>query len=157
MQKISTCLWFASEAEEAMNYYTSIFRNSKVLAITRYGKAGPGQEGDVMVTSFELEGEPFMALNGGPGFGENNNSVSLVVDCKDQAEVDHYWDKLLEGGKPLACGWLHDKFGVAWQITPSILPKLLGDPDPERAHRAMVAMMKMVKFDIAELMREIDG
>jgi predicted 3-demethylubiquinone-9 3-methyltransferase (glyoxalase superfamily) len=128
MQKIAPFLWFDTQAEEAMNFYTSIFKNSKVGRVTRYGDAGPGPRGAVMSTTFELEGQQFMALNGGPHF-KFSPAISLFVDCKTQAEVDELWEKLSAGGKPERCGWLTDKFGLSWQIIPSILSELLSDED----------------------------
>ena len=152
MQKINPFLWFNDQAEEAMNFYTSIFKNSKVLSVSRYGEAGPGPAGKVMVASFELEGQKFMALNGGPGFAFTE-AISFLVDCETQEEVDHLWEKLLEGGQPSRCGWLKDKFGVSWQIVPTILGELMSDPDPERSKRVMQAMLQMVKLDIEGLRR----
>jgi len=150
MQKITPFLWFDNQAEEAMDFYTSVFKNSKVGNVTRYGKAGPGPEGSVMTASFELEGLQFTALNGGPEFNFNE-AISFVVDCKSQAEVDELWSKLSEGGQEGPCGWLKDRFSVSWQIVPSILPELLNDPDPEKAQRVVEAMLKMKKIDIQAL------
>jgi len=151
MQKISPFLWFDKEAEEAMNFYCSVFRNAKPGKITRYGDAGPGPKGSVMTASFELEGEQFTALNAGPQY-RFNPAVSFSVDCATQEEVDELWDKLTaDGGKPVACGWLTDKFGLSWQIVPRALPELLNDPDRKKVARVMEAMMKMVKLDIAAL------
>ena len=133
-----------------MNFYTSVFKDAKILETARYGDAGPGPKGSVMTMKFRLNGLEFVALNGGPHY-TFTHAVSFVINCKDQAEVDHYWDKLVEGGKPSQCGWLVDKFGLSWQITPTILPKLLTDKDPAKAKRAMEAMMKMVKIDIPTL------
>src|SRR5205809_740927 len=148
MQKISPFLWFDNQAEEAMNFYLSVFKDSKAGKIVRYGDAGPGPKGSVMVVSFELNGMKFTALNGGPIF-KFTEAVSFFVDCETQAEVDHYWEKLSVGGEPGDCGWLKDKFGLSWQIVPSALPRLLGDPDAAKANRAMQAMMQMKKIDIA--------
>jgi predicted 3-demethylubiquinone-9 3-methyltransferase (glyoxalase superfamily) len=157
MQKITTCLWFDGRAEEAMNHYTSIFRNSKTGKVTRYGDAGPGPKGSVITCSFELEGREFTALNGGPQY-QFTEAISLSVDCADQAEVDYYWERLTaDGGAESQCGWLKDKFGLSWQIVPRRLIELLGDPDPRRARRATEAMLKMRKIDIAELERAADA
>ena len=150
MQKLTPFLWFDKEAEEAMNFYTSIFKNSKKREITRYCEAGPGAKGSVMTASFELEGLEFTALNGGPMF-KFTEAVSFSVACETQAEVDYYWDKLSEGGEPVPCGWLKDKFGLSWQIVSTALPKLLMDPDRAKANRVMQAMMQMKKLDIARL------
>lgn len=160
--KISPFLWFAHEAEQAVRFYTGIFPDSKIGEITRYTEVGReqhGQEpGTVMVVSFELCGQPFSALNGGPIF-KFSEAVSFVIDCGTQEEVDHYWSRLSEGGDPECqqCGWLKDKFGLSWQIVPTILPKLLSDPDRKRADRAMAAMMGMKKLDIAALQKAADG
>jgi len=150
MQKISPFLWFDNQAEEAMNFYLSVFKDSKAGKIVRYGDAGPGPKGSVMVASFELNGMKFTALNGGPIF-KFTEAVSFFVDCETQAEVDHYWEKLSAGGEPGDCGWLKDRFGLSWQIVPSALPRLLGDPDATKANRVMQAMMQMKKIDIAGL------
>ena len=150
MQKITTCLWFDNNAEEAVTFYTSIFKNSKVGNVMRYGDAGPGQKGTVMSATFELEGQEFMALNGGPMF-TFSPAISFIVHCKTQEEVDEFWAKLLEGGAPQQCGWLTDKFGVSWQIVPTILGEMLQDKDAEKAKRVMQAMLKMVKLDIKVL------
>jgi predicted 3-demethylubiquinone-9 3-methyltransferase (glyoxalase superfamily) len=166
MQKISSkiapCLWFDSQAEEAAKFYTGIFSDSKIVATSRYGEAGQevhGQKpGSVMVVAFELEGQSFVALNGGPVF-KFNEAISLQITCENQEEVDHYWGRLTAGGdeKAQQCGWLKDRFGVSWQVVPRVLPEMLMDPDPARSQRAMTAMMKMRKFDIAELKRAYDG
>ena len=147
MQKIAPCLWFDGKAEEAMNFYTSIFKNSKVGNVTRYGEAGPGEKGSVMTATFELEGQDFLALNGGPMF-TFSPAISFIVYCKTQEEVDDFWAKLLEGGAPQQCGWLTDKFGVSWQIVPTILAEMMQDKDAERTRRVMQALLKMVKLDI---------
>ncbi|WP_114972870.1 VOC family protein [Rhodoferax ferrireducens] len=152
MQKITPFLWFDNRAEEAMNFYTSIFKNSKVLTVTRYGDAGPGPKGTVMTANFLLDGQEFVALNGGPEY-KFTPAISFVVNCESQQEVDEYWDKLSAGGREDQCAWLQDKFGVSWQIVPTILVKLLSDPDPIKAQRVMAAMMKMKKIDIAALKR----
>ncbi len=147
MQKITPFLWFDHQAEEAMNYYVSIFKNSKVGTVTRYGDAGPGPKGAVMSVSFELEGQQFMALNGGPLF-HFTEAISLFVNCETQQEVDDLWEKLSAGGQKGRCGWLKDKFGLSWQIIPSGLMGALNNKDPERAQRAMQAMLQMDKIDI---------
>jgi predicted 3-demethylubiquinone-9 3-methyltransferase (glyoxalase superfamily) len=152
MQKITPFLWFDSQAEEAMNFYVSIFRNSKVLTVNRYGEAGPGPRGSVMTASFLLDGQEFVALNGGPQY-KFTPAISFVVNCESQAEVDDLWDKLSAGGREDQCAWLQDKFGVSWQIVPRVLIELLNDPDPAKAQRVMAAMMKMKKIDIAALQR----
>lgn len=156
MQKISPFLWFDTQAEEAMNFYVSIFKNSKVGKVVRYGDAGPGPKGSVMTASFELEGQTFTALNGGPHF-KFTEAISFVVNCADQAEVDALWDKLSEGGKTGQCAWLKDKYGVSWQIVPNALIELLSDPDPQKSRRVMEAMMKMTKIDIAKLRQAYAG
>src|SRR5271169_2219279 len=152
MQKINPFLWFNDQAEEAMNFYTSIFKNSKVLSVSRYGEAGPGPAGKVMVASFELEGQKFTALNGGPDF-KFTEAISFLVNCETQQEVDYLWEKLLEGGQPSRCGWLKDKFGLSWQIVPTILGQLMSDKDSEKSKRVMQAMLQMVKLDIEGLRR----
>ena len=156
MQKITPFLWFDGNAEEAMNFYTSIFKNSKIGHVSRYGEAGPGPKGTVMTATFELEGQQFMALNGGPAF-KFNESISFFVNCQTQQEVDELWKKLSAGGEKSRCGWLKDKFGVSWQIIPSVLGELLGDKDPEKSKRVMQAMLKMDKIDIAALKRAHAG
>lgn len=153
MQKITPFLWFDREAEEAARFYTSIFKNSKILAVSRYGDAGPGPKGSVMTVQFQLEGQEFIALNGGKQPFDFNESISFSVDCETQQEVDALWDKLSAGGQPGPCGWLKDKYGLSWQIVPSVLPRMLQDKDPARARRAMEAMMQMKKLDIAALKR----
>jgi predicted 3-demethylubiquinone-9 3-methyltransferase (glyoxalase superfamily) len=150
-QKIVTYLWFDKEAEEAAKLYTSIFPDSRILEVTRYGDAGPGPKGTVMIVTFELAGQRFIALNGGPHF-KFNESISLFVECDTQAELDGYWDKLLSGGgAPSQCGWLKDRFGLSWQIIPKELTKLISDSNPARARNAMSAMLGMQKLDIAAL------
>jgi len=156
MQKITPFLWFNTQAEEAAKFYTSIFKNSKIGNSVRYGEAGPGPKGSVMTLTFQLEGQEFMALNGGPAY-KFSPAISLFVNCKTQEEVDELWDKLSEGGAKIKCGWLQDKFGVSWQIIPSILGDLLGDDDEEKAGRAMQAMLKMKKLDIAKLKKAHAG
>lgn len=150
MQSLTPCLWFDTEGEDSANFYTSIFPNSKILDISRYGSAGPRPEGTVMTVSFELDGQKFLALNGGPQF-TFSEAISFQVSCKNQEEVDHYWSKLSEGGETGPCGWLKDKFGLSWQIVPTALPELLGDPDKEKAQRVMAAMLEMKKIQIDEL------
>ncbi len=157
MQKITPFLWFNDNAGEAIEFYTSVFKNSKTINVHRYGKTGPGQEGTIMTGTIELEGQQFMLLNAGPMY-TFNPSVSFYVNCETQEEVDYYWNKFIDGGgKESRCGWLEDKFGVSWQIIPSALSELLGDPDHARADRAMKAMMQMVKLDIATLKAAADG
>ena len=151
MQKITSMLWFDGKAEEAAKFYVSIFKNSKMGKVVRYGDAGPGPKGSVMVASFEVEGQEFTALNGGPQF-KFTEAVSFVVNCKTQDEVDYYWNKLLgSGGQESMCGWLKDKFGLSWQIVPTALPELLSDPDPLISQSVMQAMMQMKKLDIEGL------
>ena len=150
MPKITPFLWFDNSAEEAANFYTSIFKNSKINSVSRYGDAGPGPKGSVMTIGFTLDGQDFTALNAGPHF-KFNESVSFVVHCKTQEEVDNYWDKLSAGGKESQCGWLKDKFGLSWQITPDALIELLGDKDAAKAQRVMQAMLQMSKIDIQKL------
>jgi predicted 3-demethylubiquinone-9 3-methyltransferase (glyoxalase superfamily) len=151
MGRISPFLWFDDQAEEAANLYVSLFPNSRIARVDRYGEAGPGKPGSVMTISFELDGLPVTALNGGPVF-KFNEAFSMSVDCADQAEVDRYWHALIEnGGRASQCGWLKDRFGLSWQIVPSALPRLLADPDRARAQRVMAAMLEMVKLDVAKL------
>ncbi len=156
MQKISPCLWFDNQAEEAANFYVSIFKNGKIGKTLRYGEGAPFPVGTVLTITFEIDGVSFTALNGGPHF-KFNEAVSFVVDCKSQEEVDYYWNRLLEGGIEQQCGWLKDKFGVSWQIVPDAVSRLVSDPDSGQAARAMQALMKMVKIDIAALVRAADG
>jgi len=148
--KIHPCLWFDSQAEEAAKHYVAIFKNSKIGKITRYGEGAPQPKGSVLTVSFELDGQAYTGLNGGPQF-KFSEAISLVVNCQDQAEVDHYWEKLSEGGEKGPCGWLKDKFGLSWQVVPVELFDLIGDPDPKRSERAMQALMQMSKLDIAAL------
>ena len=150
MQRITPFLWFDAQAEEAANYYVSIFRNSRIKRIVRYGEAGPGPEGSVMVAEVELDGQGFVLLNGGPHY-KITPAVSFVVNCKDQGEVDDYWSKLTAGGQEIQCGWLVDKFGVSWQVVPTRLTELMLDPDPAKAARVTQAMLRMVKLDIPTL------
>jgi predicted 3-demethylubiquinone-9 3-methyltransferase (glyoxalase superfamily) len=150
MQKITPFLWFDNNAEEAVGFYASIFKNAKVGDVTRCSEAGPGPAGSVLTVSFELEGVQFTALNGGPHF-RFNEAVSFAVACESQGEVDYFWDRLGAGGQIQQCGWLKDKFGVSWQIVPTIIPKLLSDPDRARVTRVMQAVLQMKKLDIAAL------
>lgn len=152
MQKITPFLWFNDQAEEAANFYTSIFKNSKIGTINRYGEDVPGPKGKVMTVTFELDGQEMIALNGGPDFSFTE-AISFFVKCEDQAEVDRYWEKLSEGGQVQQCGWLKDKYGVSWQIVPTILEKLMNDPDPQKANRVTQAMLQMIKIDIEGLKR----
>ena len=151
MQKISPFIWFDSNAEEAINFYLTIFKDSKIIRFTRNPPGAPGPEGALLVASIQLEGQEIILMNGGPGH-PLTDAISLTINCSSQEEVDYYWDKLLEGGgKEVACGWLKDQFGLFWQVTPIILPQLLSDPDSAKAGRVMGAMMKMIKLDIEEL------
>jgi predicted 3-demethylubiquinone-9 3-methyltransferase (glyoxalase superfamily) len=150
MPKLTPFLWFDTEAEEAAKHYTSVFPNSRITEVTRYGSAGPREAGTVMTVAFELDGQPFVGLNGGPDFSFSE-AVSFQVDCETQKEVDEYWSKLSEGGEEGPCGWLKDRFGLSWQIVPKRLMELLTDPDHQRAQRAMAAMLKMGKIQIDEL------
>ncbi len=156
MQKITPFLWFDTQAEEAAEFYTSVFRRSKITGITRYGPDAPGPEGSVMTVTFELEGQAFIALNGGPAF-QFTPAISLVVHCKTQKELDRLWEKLSEGGEQLECGWLKDRYGMSWQIEPEVIWELLQDKDVEKARRAMEAVWKMRKIDIATLKRAHRG
>ncbi len=150
MQKITPFLWFDDQAEEAVNFYVSLFKNSKVLSMNRYGDAGPGTKGTVMSATFQLEGQEFMALNGGPEH-KFNEAISLFVNCETQEEVDKLWNQLSEGGEEGPCGWVKDKFGLWWQIIPTALGEMLGDPDPVKSQNVMKAMLQMKKIDIAGL------
>jgi predicted 3-demethylubiquinone-9 3-methyltransferase (glyoxalase superfamily) len=156
MKKITTCLWFDGKAEEAASFYTSVFKHSRIRRVTRYGDTGPGAPGSVMTVAFEVDGYEFLALNGGPEFSFTP-AISFVVYCKSQKELDELWVKLLEGGAPLECGWLTDRYGVSWQIVPSILPELLDDDDAAKSERVMQALLKMVKIDIEELKEAYEG
>jgi predicted 3-demethylubiquinone-9 3-methyltransferase (glyoxalase superfamily) len=151
-QPFVTCLWFDTEAEPAATFYTGIFKDSRIAAIHRHTQAGPGAEGTVLLVEFELNGQKFAALNGGPQY-TFNPAVSIVVPCADQAEVDYYWSSLTEGGQEVACGWLTDKYGLSWQIVPAVFFDMISDPDQAKVARVMQAMMTMTKFDIAELNR----
>jgi predicted 3-demethylubiquinone-9 3-methyltransferase (glyoxalase superfamily) len=150
MQKISTCLWFDSQGEEAAKFYCGIFRNSKVKQVTHYGDTGPGPKGSVMTVAFELDGREFLALNAGPAF-KFNHAISLMVNCDTQKELDEMWDKLSAGGATEQCGWLRDKYGLSWQIVPAILPQLM--QDPAKTEKVMQAVMKMIKLDIAAMQK----
>jgi len=156
MPKITPFLWYDGQAEEAVNFYVSIFKNSKIVSIARYGDAGPGPKGSVMTAAFQLEGQDFVALNGGPQF-KFTPAISFVVNCESQQEVDDLWEKLSAGGRKDRCGWLQDKFGMSWQIVPIILSKLLQDKDPEKAKRVMQAMLQMDKLDIHRLQQAYDA
>jgi predicted 3-demethylubiquinone-9 3-methyltransferase (glyoxalase superfamily) len=156
MQKIRPFLWYDTEAEEAAKLYTSVFKNAKIGKTVRYGDAGPGPKGSVMTIEFEIEGMEFIALNGGPHF-KFTEAISLVVDCKSQAEVDELWEKLSAGGSKSQCGWLKDRFGLSWQIVPTVLVELLSDPDPKKSKRVMEAMLQMTKIDIAKLREAAAG
>lgn len=149
-QKITPCLWFDGRAEEAMAHYMSIFKDGRILSVTRCGDSGPGPKGSVLVATFEIAGQQFIALNGGPMF-KFTEAISLSVDCENQAEVDDLWSKLTEGGAESRCGWLKDKFGLSWQIVPRRLMELISDPDAAKAHRATQAMLQMGKIDIAKI------
>ena len=156
MQKITPFLRFDGQAEEAMNFYTSVFKNSKIGRVTRYGAAGPGPKGTVMSATFQLDGQDFMALNGGPQF-KFTEAISLFVNCETQEEVDELWEKLSAGGRKDRCGWLKDKFGLSWQIIPRALGEMLGDKDPEKSKRVMQAMLQMDKIDTKTLKQAYDG
>jgi predicted 3-demethylubiquinone-9 3-methyltransferase (glyoxalase superfamily) len=156
MQKITPFLWFDNNAEEAMNFYTSIFKNSKVLTVSRYPEGSPGPAGTVMTAEFELEGQEFVLLNGGPRF-QFTEAISFVVNCETQEEVDYFWERLSEGGQKSRCGWLKDKFGLWWQVVPILLAELMNDKDPEKSQRVMQAMMKMDKIEIEPLKRAHEG
>jgi len=149
-QKITPFLWYTDQAEEAVNFYTSVFKNSKINTLTRYSEAGPGPKGSVMTASFEIEGQEFVALNGGPVY-KFTPAVSFVINCETQEEVDHFWEKLSAGGRTDRCGWLTDKFGLSWQVVPKALIELLRDPDPAKSKRVMAAMLQMTKIDIPTL------
>ena len=156
MQKITPFLWFNGNAEEAANFYVSVFKNSKILSIARFGDAGPGPKGSVMLASFEIEGQKFSALNGGPQY-TISPAISFLVDCETQAEVDELWAKLTAGGKEVQCGWLTDKFGVSWQIIPRAFMEMLQDKNPVRSQRVFRAMMQMIKIDVEALKRAYRG
>ena len=156
MQKISPFLWFNDNAEEAASFYTSIFKNSKILDVARYGEGGPGPTGSVMTINFQIEGQEYIALNGGPHF-KFTEAISFSVNCETQEEVDELWAKLSEGGQESRCGWLKDKYGLSWQVNPRILGEMLSDKDPEKSKRVMEAMLQMNKIDIKTLRQAYDG
>jgi len=156
MSKITPYLWFDTQAEEAATTYTSIFKDSRIVEVQRYGEAGPGPKGTAMIVAFEIAGMPLVALNGGPQF-KFTEAISFYVNCETQKEVDELWEKLSEGGEKGQCGWLKDKYGVSWQIIPTALPELLGDPDPEKSQRVMKAMLQMNKIDIEGLKKAYKG
>jgi predicted 3-demethylubiquinone-9 3-methyltransferase (glyoxalase superfamily) len=156
MQKITPFLWFDGNAEEAVNFYVSIFKNSRVVRTSRYGDAGPGPKGTVMSATFILDGEEFYALNGGPQY-KFTPAISLFIKCETQQEVDDLWEKLSQGGRTDRCGWLQDKFGLSWQVIPTILGEMLGDKDPAKSQRVMKAMMQMTKIDIKRLKEAYEG
>ena len=155
MQTITPFLWFDNQAEEAVKLYTSLFKNSKIVSIMRYGEAGPGPKGTVMTATFQLDGQEFVALNGGPHF-KFTEAISFVINCKTQEEVDHFWEKLSEGGEESRCGWLKDTYGVSWQVVPTVLVEMLRDKDAEKSKRVMQAMLKMGKLDIKKLKQAYD-
>jgi predicted 3-demethylubiquinone-9 3-methyltransferase (glyoxalase superfamily) len=155
-QPFTICLWFDTEGEAAANYYTSIFADSKIGRITRYTEAGPRPAGTVVTVEFELNGQKFLALNGGPQY-TFNEAISLTIPCADQDEVDYYWSRLSEGGHEVACGWVKDKYGLFWQVVPAVLPDMIADPDPEKARRVNEAMFTMTKLDIAALQKAYAG
>jgi predicted 3-demethylubiquinone-9 3-methyltransferase (glyoxalase superfamily) len=155
-QRITTNLWFDTEAEEAAGFYTSVFDNSRIVNVAHYTEAGPREAGMVMVVEFELDGQRFVAINGGDEF-KFSEAISLQINCESQEEVDYYWERLTDRGEEGPCGWLKDRYGLSWQVTPDGMDELFSDPDPERANRAMRAMLKMKKLDIAELRRAADG
>lgn len=155
-RKIVPNLWFDTEAEEAANFYTAVFDNSRILNVTRYTDAGPREAGMVMTVEFELDGQRFVGINGGPEFSFDE-AVSFAIECETQDEVDYYWEKLSEGGEEGQCGWLKDRYGLSWQVVPSGMEELFADPDPDRARRAMEAMLKMSKLDVAALRKAADG
>lgn len=155
MQKITPFLWFDNNAEEAMNFYVSIFKNSKVTSVTRYGEAGPGTPGAVMTAEFQLDGQEVVALNGGPRF-KFTEAISFVVNCESQEEVDYFWEKLSDGGEKSRCGWLKDKYGLSWQVVPTILAELLADKDAEKSQRVMQAMLGMDKIEVKALKQAYD-
>ena len=155
-QTITPFLWFNDNAEEAVNFYISVFKDGRVTDVTRYGDTGPGPKGQVMTMAFELNGQQFTALNGGPHF-KFTEAISFVVKCETQEEIDYYWDKLLDGGEASHCGWLKDKFGLSWQVVPAEIRKFFGSDDPVRTARVIEAMMPMAKFDIAKLQEAYEG
>jgi predicted 3-demethylubiquinone-9 3-methyltransferase (glyoxalase superfamily) len=156
MQKITPFLWFDNNAEDAAKFYTSIFKNSKIGKIARYGDAGPGPKGSVMTVEFELNGQQFVALNAGPQF-KFTEAISFVVNCESQQEIDYFWEKLTAAGQEVQCGWLKDQFGLSWQVVPTALGKMMSDPNPAKSQRVMTAMLKMIKIDLPTLQRAYDG
>ena len=154
--RITPFLWFDDKAEEAAQFYVSVFDNSKIVNVSRYSEGSPGEPGSVMTVEFELDGLPFIALNGGPEY-QFTPAVSFSIECKTQAEVDRYWDRLTEGGRPVQCGWLQDKYGLSWQVVPTVLPELLKSEDEKKADAVMQAMLKMVKLDVAALQAAYDN
>ena len=156
MQKITPFLWFDNNAEEAANFYVSIFKNSKVLSVSRYGDAGPGPKGTVMVAEFQIDGQKFVALNGGPRF-KFTEAISFVINCETQQEVEYFWERLSDGGEKSRCGWVKDKFGLWWQVVPTVLGKLMSDSDPEKVKRVTEAMLQMERIDIEPLQRAFEG
>ncbi len=156
MPKVRPCLWFDTRGEEAATFYTTVFPNSRIVEVSHYGDAGPRSAGSVMTVAFELDGVPFLALNGGPEF-TFDEAVSFEIECEDQEEVDHYWSRLTDGGEESMCGWLKDKFGVSWQVVPTALNELIADPDPDKSQRVMTAMLGMKKIEVAGLQRAYDG
>jgi predicted 3-demethylubiquinone-9 3-methyltransferase (glyoxalase superfamily) len=156
MQKITPSLWFDNNAEEAATFYVSVFDDAEILNITRYTEAGPGPEGTAVTVSFRLHGQEFVAINGGPQF-PFTEAISFTINCESQEEVDYYWEKLTDGGEPVQCGWLKDRFGLSWQVVPTILQELIGDKDPAKAKRVTEAMLKMIKLDIAQLQAAYEG
>ena len=156
MPRITPFLWFDGQAEEAANFYVSLFPNSRIVKVARYGEAGPGKQGSAITVAFELDGQEFIGLNGGPNF-KFNEAVSFSIDCKSQEEVDHYWNNLTDGGAESQCGWLKDRYGLSWQVNPTVLGEMLTDPDPQKAGRVMQAMLGMKKIIIADLRRAYEG
>jgi predicted 3-demethylubiquinone-9 3-methyltransferase (glyoxalase superfamily) len=156
---LTTWLWFDTEAEDAARFYAGVFKDSRLGEISRYGEAGPRPAGTVMVAEFELNGQKFAALNGGPEYkiGAENAAISFSIPCADQAEVDYYWERLTDGGQEVACGWLADRYGMSWQVIPDAFSEMMRDPDPEKVQRAMAAMLTMTKLDVAGLQRAFDG
>ena len=156
MPRITPHLWFDTQAEEAAEFYCSVFPNSRILSVARYPEGSPGPAGEVMTVEYELDGQRFVHINGGPEFAFSE-AVSLQIDCADQAEVDHYWDRLTDGGEESQCGWLKDRYGFSWQVVPAGMDAFFSDPDPGRAQRAMHAMLQMRKLDVEQLRRAADG
>jgi predicted 3-demethylubiquinone-9 3-methyltransferase (glyoxalase superfamily) len=156
-KSFTTCLWFDTEGEAAANFYTSIFKESRIGRVSRYTEAGPGPDGSVMVVEFELNGQKFIALNGGPANAHFTEAISFQIPCADQAEVDYYWERLSDGGQEDACGWVKDRYGLSWQVVPTALTDMISDPDPAKVRRAMEAMFTMKKLDIAALQKAYAG